>query len=188
MIRPDMNIHLSCKIIIDNHIQTIEKLYQNSRFEEASIYGKKIYDEMDRGNLKTFSTNIALNIIINDKVDTAQHHKIKTIVKLDNNLTFMSHYDITVILGNLFDNAIKACTELQVQDRVITLFIKTCNNNLCIINMSNPTVSTAKERLIKRSRQGLGLKNIEATVDKYSGSMTVYTSKNNFEVNIQLII
>lgn len=168
-----------------NHIQIIEQLYKNSKFADASLYQEQLYKEIHKSELKTYTQNLPLNIILNDKAETANKHQINTDIKIDNDLSFMTDYDITVIFGNLFDNAIEACLNLHKKIKQITLFIVT-QEKLCLIIMSNPVDDIQKRNKFKKNHQGLGLKNIGAVLGNYNGTMAINTSDEKFEVSIQV--
>ncbi|WMJ85383.1 sensor histidine kinase [Anaerocolumna sp. MB42-C2] len=171
---------------IKNHLQTIEKLYQNSKFQEAEIYQTKLYEEINKSSTKIYTLNTALNIILNDKIETAGKYQIQISLKMDNDLKFMTDYDIVVVFGNLFDNAIEACSKLTQKEKYIELNIIKYNNYLNIINIINPLEIPAEKRL-SNNHQGLGLINVKSIVEKYNGNMNIYTNHERFEVNIQLL-
>lgn len=183
------NYELSRKLLHDtrNHLNTIKRMYQNSDYDEANQYEKKLYSEIDRYVMKKYTLNNALNIVINDKIETASKRKINLDINIDvdDGLEFISDYDIVVIFGNLLDNAIEACSYLTIVNKVISLNIKKYNDQLYFINICNPINKNNKQPGL--GHEGLGLKNVQSSVEKYNGTMNIYNENEKFEVSIQLL-
>lgn len=136
------------------------------------------------------SGNILIDGILNLKLQESERKGIKTELELNVpgkvNITSL---DMSVILGNLLDNAINAATKAPVEKRITTI-IKYKKSRL-IIQVSNSyngqlnykgndlaTTDTDKEN------HGIGIKNIKSTLDKYNGEMELEHTENTFTVTL----
>ncbi len=103
----------------------------------------------------------------------------------------VSDVDMTIIMGNLLDNAIEAC--LGVDDkRYIDLDIDYGYGRINIVmknsfngkdKIVDNHVQTSKE---DKEFHGYGLRNIKKTVEKYNGSFTISGNNNEFVAKIML--
>jgi len=95
----------------------------------------------------------------------------------------ISAIDLSVIIGNTFDNAIEECVLLEPSARKITAEI-TQRNNMIFYEISNPCLQTSH---MKKGRfRGYGLENVRRCVEKYSGTMEHGMSNNLYRVSIRL--
>jgi len=95
----------------------------------------------------------------------------------------ISSVDLCVLIGNIFDNAINACTLLpedlpkyikaEILQKGCTLVIRT----------ENPYSSNLKVRP-RLGKHGLGLKNVHKVVNKYNGNIDIHSEEEVFYVTI----
>lgn len=174
---------------IKNHLQTIENLHKHGESDKASEYTAEICAKIKELSPKFISENRILNIIINDKSMLAESFGIKVRYEIEEiDLTFISDFDLTVILSNLIDNAIEACKEDEEVNSEIIIIIKKYNNFL-IINIENSIfneVTKTYENFIstKDGHSGIGISNVNKAIEKYNGDMQISTRNNRFMVNI----
>lgn len=98
----------------------------------------------------------------------------------------ISPADLCVLIGNVFDNAIKACMMLPSDsDKYINaeIFQK---GSMLLISVKNPYFPEGKKET-KNDRHGYGLKNIEKVIKKYGGDKPMI-SKDNGIFYIRIII
>lgn len=137
--------------------------------------------------------NIVIDSIINFKYEEAYKKKIyfNLDIKVPPNME-VEDFDITIILGNLLDNAIQAVD--KIEDKKINISIKYDKGRL-LIKVSNKfneylvynngeLVSTKKDK----ENHGLGIKNIKDVLDKYKGEINFSTYDSLFSVNIILYV
>ncbi|MEG0377488.1 MAG: ATP-binding protein, partial [Eubacterium sp.] len=175
-----------------NHIQTLEELYISGNIVEAGKYTSTIYENMDSMGNRFKCKNKILTIIINDKIRKSDKKGIviKTDIE-DINMEFMEPFDMTTIFSNLLDNAIEACEVIENDQKEISIrmfkykdfmTIKIDNTYDMKIKKDGRLFLSTKEGL----HMGLGLKNVESTIQKYDGSIYYNDGKNIFEVKILL--
>ncbi len=138
------------------------------------------------------SGNTTVDSLIGYKMTKARDLDIslQTDFDISNNLPF-EDFDLTIIIGNAFDNAIEAVAKLTAKERSIKLSIKIAQNILTIM-LHNPYAGEIRRGLAgnllsdkeDRTIHGFGLSSIKKTIQKYHGQMKI-TSDNHF---FQLLI
>lgn len=102
---------------------------------------------------------------------------------------------MSIIIGNLLDNAIEACLNPSVNDPFIELNILTKVNYLIveILNSKSNAVNTEPESLGNgfttkndKENHGLGIGNIKRIVKQYEGLIKIEDRKNTFLVHMAL--
>ena len=94
--------------------------------------------------------------------------------------------DLSIIIGNTFENALEACLALPIQQRNISLKISV-HNNLLLYEMANPYIEGGKHRLHSgHSYHGYGIQNVQLVVDKYSGTLDIKREDGVFTVTLYL--
>lgn len=194
---------LSIKHDLNNHLGTISNLIKSGKTEDVLRYLEKINSQLTMNEHGIETGNVELNSILNFNVG-----KVKK-----NNIVLNSHiavpkymdvdpYDLTIILGNLMDNAIRAVMGIQNQERRIILDIH-YDKGILLINVSNAFseplhYKKTDEKDIKalistkedREQHGIGLKNVEKAVKRYHGCMDfdIDEDKKTFSVFVLLYI
>ena len=105
----------------------------------------------------------------------------------------MPSFDLTIILGNLLDNAIYAASRVET-DPYVDVKVKYDKGRL-LLQVYNPfegeiieeegKLLTTKE---DKERHGIGLINIEKVLKKYDGTMDIDYEDNVFSVTILMYI
>jgi two-component system sensor histidine kinase AgrC len=105
----------------------------------------------------------------------------------------LNEFDLTIILGNLLDNAMEACAKVAATSRYLNLSILYKPNYL-ILRTENPfsaasALPEGENRTTKPDRQnhGFGLNNIEYLVNKHHGLIKTARENGAFTVNIALL-
>lgn len=94
--------------------------------------------------------------------------------------------DLSIIIGNTFENALEACLALPTQQRKILLEISV-HNNLLLYNMSNTYIEGAKYRLRSvHTYHGYGIQNVQSIVDKYGGTLNIEKMDGMFTLTLYL--
>ena len=105
----------------------------------------------------------------------------------------LPEFDLTVILGNLLDNAVEACMTIEENDRYIgfNMFYKP---DYLIIQTENPVSGASKPQQISRmttkpdaENHGYGLRNIEFLAQKHNGFMKTARENGVFKVDVALL-
>lgn len=168
---------LSLKHDMNNHMHTISGYMQVGEYVKAQEYVGKIAGEVS--GIKSFhSGNAVIDALVGSKTALAEMNDI--LVKVDMAVPaelIITDEDITVMIGNLYDNAIDANMKLtEVNRRFIHIKMLFDCGNLLIV-FENATMdqdcignkrawATTKE---DRSAHGFGIKNIDRIIRKYGG-------------------
>lgn len=194
MIKSSLQATNAVRHDLKNHMFAIGTLIENREMEEAKQYVSKIMDQI--GTKKDFaaSGNSVIDSIINFKFQEAEQFGIRTTadVRIPETLNIPS-FDMTILLGNLLDNALKAVKEVK-ENPWIDLKIKYDKGRL-LIQMDNPYAGMIREEdgkiLTGRSNpegHGLGLQNILRVIQKYDGIMNIEHGSNIFSVSLLMYV
>lgn len=140
------------------------------------------------------SGNLVIDSILNYKLDYIKSMGVNTHlnIKVPSDLELES-FDMVVILGNLLDNAMEALKKLK-ENRILwvsikydrgILIIRTQNNFDGKASVGSKGFTTTKE---DKGNHGLGLKNIESTLEKYNGLLEYTYTDNMFKADVLMYI
>ncbi len=177
-----------------NHLILLNSLVEKNEYDEASKVISQITGAIDVKNEYAQSGNITVDSILNFKLQEAVKHDIS--VSLELNIPEklnITPFDMSVILGNLLDNAINASSKLE-KDKKLDLKIDYKRGRL-FINLSNTyngILNYKGDKLVTSNRDkeahGIGMKNINAVLDKYDGVMEIDHTENVFTAIILLYL
>ncbi|NLG03336.1 MAG: sensor histidine kinase [Clostridia bacterium] len=99
-------------------------------------------------------------------------------------------FDLAVVIGNLFDNAIEALSNLPESERHLELSIQYLKGCL-LIHSSNPyqgEILLHNGKIVTKKSDsalhGIGLNSIETTISKYNGELKISTEHSIFTIQI----
>jgi sensor histidine kinase YesM len=194
MIKSSLQATSTIRHDLKNHMFTIRTLVENSESESTLSYISKIMDEIVTKKEYAASGNTVIDSIINFKLQEAEQSGIRTAVdlKIPDKLE-IPPFDMTVILGNLLDNAITAAGAVE-ENPYINLKIKFDKGRL-LIQMDNPYIGEIKEedgRILTKNMDhdshGIGLQNITKIIQKYDGIINIDHSGNIFVVSLLMYV
>lgn len=113
----------------------------------------------------------AISAVILSKKSVAERKGILFEQQVISSESKITDIDICILLGNMLDNAIEACENIDTGERKISLKIRTVANTLYI---SCKNTCTAKKLNLKtkkadKNNHGIGTKSMMSVIDKYSG-------------------
>lgn len=140
------------------------------------------------------SGNSDIDSIINFKLQQAERERIKVSTKIvvPTELS-VSPFDLAVILGNLIDNSIEAILLIE-SDRWINIDLRYTKGRLIFLISNsfdgflkeiNGTLASRKDNPINH---GLGLKSVQAAIQKYDGAMKITHIDKIFTVKILMYV
>lgn len=174
---------------IYRHLSYLESLYQKNN--NAAEYHAQIKDKLDKIDYHFFYENFLLNQILNSKATECKKKNIKFIINIQNEeFDFIEEYDLVTILENIFSNAIEAC-DLQSKNKRMIKFFSIKHNDMLYLNLWNsseelPKIKNDKFLSSKKNHMGLGLKNVQNTLNKYNGKLDCEYTNEYFKVSIFL--
>ncbi len=176
-----------------NHIQTMKAYLALNETEKLKNY----LDELDT-DLNTVDTviktgNVMIDAILNSKISLAKSKNIKVDAKaiVPKELN-MSEVDLSIIIGNLMDNAIEACMKVESEsDRFIRVYIDILKGQLYIyvMNSVNEQLNRIGKTYIstKNSRDhGFGLMRMDKVVEKHHGYLERQDEEGVFATEVML--
>ncbi|MDO4454791.1 MAG: GHKL domain-containing protein [Eubacteriales bacterium] len=167
------------------HIFTLKYLADRAEYEELKQYCNNLLNQSSQETLQT--GNLIVNAIVSQKKAQAHEQGIDLIVESDQLPISLpiKNIDLSVLIGNMLDNAIEACYESK--DKDINLKIKMFPGYI-VIRVTNPVkenvlkknpnlCSTKKNKLI----HGFGIPSIRLIAEKYSGKLSVEIKNKKFQ-------
>lgn len=172
-----------------NHIIAIGNLISKDNNEEVIEYLDTISSNMDLRDEYVCSGNKHVDSILNYKIKEAKTEGIDVSVDIQIPKEFnIKPFDISVILGNLLDNAVESVRnidnkkiDMDMKMDKSVLFIKTSNHYTGNIQKHNHYIKSTKQAT---GKHGLGLRSIENSIKKYNGIIDIDYNGNVFEVNV----
>lgn len=150
------------------HLNTIHKLLLSDNAQDAEQYLADIGERFVVNTLYNFCENPVLNALLSGYAERCEAQAIRFRAQL----AFPEHvsvpnYDMSVILGNLLENALSACIR-SAEKREINLVVNTHGEHLTILvrNTFDPTLTHDE-----LTGSGLGLRSIGAVAQRYSGTL-----------------
>ncbi len=178
----------SLKHDMKDHLSLLNELFQNDKKEEFEQYINKFNSELNNNKLSD-SGNFIFDSIINLKLKKLADSNayIKLDINIEPNINILA-YDLTIILGNLLENAITAV--LNADEKTLSLSISQSKGNI-IIFIDN----TYRGELIKVKNQykttkllkinhGFGLSNVEKVLENYNGELRISHTESIFSVAV----
>lgn len=174
---------------VNKHIKTIEQLYLKGNTEIAAEYTKQIGGMLQPLISARYTGNPILDILLADYISIMDEKGIDFDIKVDNvKMDFIDAMDITTIFGNLLDNAIEACDNVE-NDRKIIVKIGAYHEMISIRMGNNCTTVKWKNGIPiseKGQNRGMGLLNVRRSIEKYDGSIKLKEEDGIFIVDIFL--
>lgn len=171
-----------------NHILCIDTMIKDHNYDtlEKYVSGISGSEYVERKIIDT--NNVVVNTILNEKYYEMDKKGIAFVFRV-NDLSKLNirDEDIVVILSNLLNNAIEACDRISDGERVIRLKFM-IEEDTVVVSVRNsceikPIVKHGSFMTTKHTSQeehGIGIKNIEHTVQKYDGTCSVRYSEKEF--------
>ena len=178
------NMHnemLGFKHDFSKHISTLLSLAANKDMLAVESYLNELSQDFIRQEKTIKTGNEVADAILSSKISLAKSCGIT--VKADAEIAVKlstGAVDLCIILGNLMENAIEACKNLEEKDRLIRIFMEMKNTQLYIsVTNTAPagklTKYGKKFLTTKGKGRGFGLARIDSVVERLGG----YISRNS---------
>ncbi|EME3553140.1 GHKL domain-containing protein [Enterococcus faecium] len=168
-----------------NHFLVLSGLLENEDISSAKKYLRKTMKQQETIT-DFYTSDPILNYILNEKLTIAEQSEIQvnTSIFISENVK-IDHDIIAIIVGNLMDNAIEACTRNNGKGKDITVIIKQFKSDL-FIEINNAYL--VNERYTRKERQsaGIGIKSIRSLVEKNGGIYHSWTEADRYFASIVL--
>lgn len=167
----------------NKHLTLLALLEENP--DEARDYLHSLTDSIS-GKQTFYSKNPTINFLLNQKL-----HDVEDEIELEIDCFVPQELSIqpdilAVILGNCLDNSISACLRLtDKSERTLTLNIRYFQQNL-FISINNTFNEQEQETRKTRQRDGWGLRNVDALVQEYQGTIKRFKENGHYRTEILL--
>lgn len=174
---------------VNKHIKAIEQLYATGNKENANEYTDRIVKTLKPLIPIRYTGNPILDILLTDKKRLATEKNIKFEIKTNNvDINFIEAIELTTIFGNLLDNAIEACENIEEEKKIILNMEQ--YHEMVTIRIEN-TCGIIKWRngfpiSEKGENRGIGLNNVRRCIEKYDGNINFKQQDNYFVVDMFL--
>lgn len=171
-----------------HHIQTMKVHMANGEINEIGAYLDMLDDDLTNVETVIKTGNRMADAILNSKLSLAAQKEIT--VKAEANIPVsltVSELDLCTVIGNLLDNAMDACMELPVNERLIRIYMEMKGNYLYLSVLNTAGGKKKKNyRTSKGEGHGFGLRRIDMIVKKYGGYITRASEDGAFSTEVLL--
>lgn len=174
---------------ITNQLKIINRLARTEDYKEIVRITEDISDEMNKDISRIYCSNPVLNSLLNEKMEEADAYGIKSELRVEPgiNLDMISPADLIAMIGNLWDNAIRAAAEAE-NEKVIKGFfymqnegafcvVKLMNTFKGVVQQSDGTFVTTKT---DKGIHGIGIQSVNRIAEKYDGYLECQVSGDEF--------
>ncbi len=175
-----------------NHIQVLKAHMEFARYEEAKQYLTMLNDDLSTVDTVIKTGNVMVDAILNSKLTMIREREIQVdataIVPQD---VPFSGIDLSVLIGNLLDNAMEACAQVVNKDeRFIRIYIDIVKKQL-YISVTNSMEGRARKKGLqylstKAGLHGFGLIRIDRIASKYGGFINRQNEEGVFATEVML--
>lgn len=137
--------------------------------------------------------NLIADALLSEKRMNAKSISVDILFEGEIPFSGISSFDLCVILGNLLDNALEACTAIEGENRAPICISSVINNGFWTLTITNPVARKAKIKgiIIPTSKKdiinhGIGLFSIQNAILKYNGTMNLFCSDDVFTAEVIL--
>lgn len=177
-----------------NHMALISIYLQNKQYEKACAYVETLGECLKSEKEYVKTGNIEIDSILNYKLENVEKKfGYKPDVQIDvPEQSFMSGFDLNVLLSNLLDNAVEAIS--KVENKFLSIRIRFSRGILyiSIYNTFSGKLCERAGRLVSTKsntkNHGIGLENVRKIVEKFEGTMKIEHDDELFKIDIILFL
>jgi two-component system, LytTR family, sensor histidine kinase AgrC len=175
-----------------NHLSALVFLIQNGKLESSINHISNLIDVCNNKEGQANTGNIIVDSILNFKLQEASRNNIelKIDIIIPESLNIPS-FDLTILIGNLMDNAIEAVLKLE-ENRYINFKMIYDRGRLlcCVLNPFKDNIKRNKTKIVTtkmdKDNHGIGLESIKNVLKKYDGNLII--EDINYIFSAKLII
>lgn len=188
-LKKQMDVTRRARHDLRQHISVVYAMAQKNECEKIEEYLGTYLNHSYLKNPIVYCGNFALNAVLVYYVQQAEKAdiKINIDIALPNEIS-IKDADLTVLFGNLIENAIDACENVQKDKRSIELKIHRPNAGSIVFSIDNTfdgniKMSGNKFLSTKQNGSGIGIESAKYVVEKYNGDMKIEINDNKFCVS-----
>lgn len=178
---------------LKNHMQTMKAHMAMGEMEALEKYINELDADLTTVDRVIKTGNVMIDAVLNSKLSLARSKNIQVEAKaiVPTELP-ISEVDLSVILGNLMDNAMEACMKIEEEEkRFLRVYIDVLKGQLYIYvmnSMKDTPKRFGKLYLTTKDRRdhGFGLMRIDKVVEKYRGYLERQNEEGVFATEVML--
>lgn len=175
-----------------NHLQVLKAHMELKHYDEVKQYLDMLNDDLTTVDTVIKTGNVMVDAILNSKLTMIKEKGIyvDATAIVPQNVPF-SGIDLSVLIGNLLDNAVEACMQVQnKENRFIRIYIDIVKKQL-YISVTNSMNGKAKKHGLqylstKSGVHGFGILRIDRIAAKYGGFINRQNEEGVFATEIML--
>ncbi|MEZ3446541.1 MAG: GHKL domain-containing protein [Lachnospiraceae bacterium] len=174
-----------------NHIQTLSAYMSMGQYEEASGYLERLAEDLTKVDTVLRTGNVMVDAILNSKLTLMRERRIKVdaTAAVPRELA-IPDIELSVLIGNLMDNAMEACMKLPEEQRFIRIYIDVIKKQLyiCVTNSMDGAARRKGNHFLsdKQGSHGFGLLRIDEIVISHSGYLNRKAEDGIFATEVML--
>ncbi len=174
-----------------NHIQALKVHLKMKQYDQMEKYLDALDHDLTSVDTVLRTGNVMVDAILNSKLSLIAEKKIKVdATACVPQQVSIAGIDLSVLIGNLLDNAIEACMQLPEEKRFIRIYIDIVKKQLylSVTNSRKGKAPRIGSQFIseKSGNHGFGLVGIDRIVNKYQGFVNRQTEDDLFATEILL--
>lgn len=174
-----------------HRLLALRKYIENNDIEGMLSYIDEQVEHLDRLTIDKYSENEIVNVVVSHFSTAAKRENIKTNIKIGCKQTLsISDTDLSVLLGNLLENAVYNAGFAEETYRYITLHILQKGNMLAVTvdNGFDGEITCRNNTYISRktNHTGYGLSSISQIAEKYGGAAEFFHEGYVFHASVFL--
>ena len=173
-------------------LATLDELSQTGNVAEIRTYLRQYIDARPVNVITRFCDNQAVNSLLNYYNQRIRDAAVTFDweVALPDDMP-VSNIDLCAILGNILENALRACMNVPPEKRFIDVVVRTESDAKLFIVASNAFDGNVKLKegqyvSTRRDEQGIGLKSIASIAEKYQGTASFKHDGDEFYTDVVL--
>jgi len=175
-----------------NHIQVLKAHMELREYSPAEDYLDMLEKDLRSVDTILKTGNVMVDAILNSKLTMMREREIQVdataVVPQEVNI---SGIDLSVLIGNLLDNAMEACMRIEKkEDRFIRIYIDIIKKQLYICVTNSMEGRARKSGMLflssKEGIHGFGILRIDNIVSKYHGYINRQDEQGVFATEIML--
>lgn len=166
------------------HFFFISHCVENWEYDAVVPYINNIIQDMEQTHNKVNTGNLVIDAFVSNHMTIAEQENIEfsSDIQISVHQIEIRDYDLSVVLGNLLNNALYACRKVEPPfPHHISVQIFTTSMEL-VIHISNSVSMSCRESEDKMEDlyHGFGTKNVEFIVEHYLGTFTHYIEQEKY--------
>ena len=174
-----------------NHIQALSAQLDGGEYEKARSYLNEINQSILNIDTVLKTGNTMADAILNSKISLMKSRQIEVEAQAQVPASLsVPNVDLCIIIGNLLDNAMEACSKLEPENRFVHIYIHVKG---AMLYMSFTNSAGKKQRKVgnlflssKGSGHGFGLTRVDSLVAKNGGYLTRASEDGGYTTEVTL--